>query len=724
MYTRFLLFILFSSCALHLWGQKSITIQSIDDDGTVLSRNWKWHAGDNTAWAGPDFNDQDWEKIVPTSHIQTLSKLREAQIGWFRRPIKVAPGLAGKPLYLNIHQIGASEIYLDGKLLQKVGLVSINPAKEVPRLQASFIPISFPDTNLHVLAVRFSFTKANFYYPGTSRKTFELRLVDIIRSGENIFNEPKLTTGIICLCIGIFLVFSILHFSFFVSNRRQKVSLYLGFTMLFFVFTLLSTLLENSFRRLTFEQINELIGDTSFYCGILFINASLYLYLNRPFRTFFYLQALIMVISVGCHIFAISLPLVLEVWPFFLLIFIDFIRVSILADKQRNPNAKVPIYSLLTVAGCFIIVIIFSVLMGTFIQDYKSIENYIDYITLFTIGLFMIMCLSIPVGLSFSLVREYSRTHQALRKKIQETEALSAKNLAHEQEKQQLLANQNELLEMQVTERTAELESSLETLKTTQAQLIQSEKLAGLGELTAGIAHEIQNPLNFVNNFSEVSVELVDEMHEELDKGDWTETKAIANDIKQNLHKISHHGKRAGNIVKGMLEHSRQATGERELTDMNALADEYLRLAYHGLRAKDRDFNSGFSLEPDENLPKIHLVAQDMGRVLLNLINNAFYAVNERRKSGETGYQPKVTVKTQTVDHQIEVRVSDNGTGISEGTKAKIFQPFFTTKPTGQGTGLGLSLAYDIVTKGHGGTIEAESQEGEGTVFIIRLPVI
>jgi two-component system, NtrC family, sensor kinase len=262
-----------------------------------------------------------------------------------------------------------------------------------------------------------------------------------------------------------------------------------------------------------------------------------------------------------------------------------------------------------------------------------------------------------------------------------------------------------------------QIESTLEKLKSTQAQLIQSEKLASLGELTAGIAHEIQNPLNFVNNFSEVSAELVTEMNLELDNGDIESAKEISNDLKQNLDKIQHHGKRASSIVKGMLEHSRNSTGVKELTDINVLADEYLRLTYHGLRAKDKSFNSDFKTDFDESLPKIEIILQDFGRVLLNLINNAFYATKGLKN-------PLVQVKTEKIEHSVIIIIKDNGSGMSEATKAKIFQPFFTTKPTGEGTGLGLSLAYDIVVKGHGGTIEVETKEGEGTTFIIQLPYL
>lgn len=308
-----------------------------------------------------------------------------------------------------------------------------------------------------------------------------------------------------------------------------------------------------------------------------------------------------------------------------------------------------------------------------------------------------------------------------------------------QEEKIKLTEAQNAELERIVMERTAEimtqkdeLTQALAELQATQAQLIQSEKLASLGELTAGIAHEIQNPLNFVNNFSELSVELIKEIQDERQKTSEEQDEALINellaDLAQNQEKTNHHGKRASSIVKGMLEHSRMSTGVKELTDFNKLADEYLRLSYHGLRAKDKNFQADYKLVIDENLPQINAVPQDMGRVLLNLINNAFYAVNQRAHNSDKTrslaevYSPSVTISTQNIDNQIVIKVSDNGTGMPEGVRAKMFQPFFTTKPTGQGTGLGLSLAYDIVTKGHGGTIECDSVTGEGTTFTVKLP--
>jgi len=265
------------------------------------------------------------------------------------------------------------------------------------------------------------------------------------------------------------------------------------------------------------------------------------------------------------------------------------------------------------------------------------------------------------------------------------------------------------------------LEKTLTDLKSAQSQLIQSEKMASLGELTAGIAHEIQNPLNFVNNFSEVNKELLLEMKDEITKGNFNEVKAIAKDVIDNEEKIIFHGKRADAIVKGMLQHSRASSGQKEPTDINALTDEYLRLAYHGLRAKDKSFNSKMETDFDPALPNIELVPQDIGRVILNLITNAFYAVNEKAKQGIAGYEPTVSVSTKKTNDGMQISVKDNGNGIPEHIKEKIFQPFFTTKPTGQGTGLGLSLSYDII-KAHGGEINLTSNH-EGTIFNILLNI-
>ncbi|MBD0332361.1 MAG: two-component sensor histidine kinase [Chitinophagaceae bacterium] len=317
-----------------------------------------------------------------------------------------------------------------------------------------------------------------------------------------------------------------------------------------------------------------------------------------------------------------------------------------------------------------------------------------------------------------------------------EKEEAHLETLRSLEENKRLITEQNVNLERKVEERTQELKQAnkelltvIQTLRETQAQLIQREKMASLGELTAGIAHEIQNPLNFVNNFAEVSSELIDEINEAIQNSERGEVSSVASSLKENLGKISYHGRRASDIVKGMLQHSRSSTGQKEPTDINALTEEYLRLSYHGFRAKDKTFNATMETYFDEQIEKLNVIPQDLGRVFLNLFTNAFYSVLEKKKKlGDAhlpdgqGYEPKVTVSTAARDGVIEVRIKDNGTGVPRKVVDKIYQPFFTTKPSGEGTGLGLSISYDII-KALGGELEVQTQEGEFAEFIVRLPI-
>jgi len=350
------------------------------------------------------------------------------------------------------------------------------------------------------------------------------------------------------------------------------------------------------------------------------------------------------------------------------------------------------------------------VIQNTFPTFYEKYEEWLEIANVFAV-----------IWLIYMMVIT-SRQRKALNK---------ARQVAEEEEREKrMMEILKAELEVQVAERTAELtlqknelEHALEELKTTQVQLIHSEKMASLGELTAGIAHEIQNPLNFVNNFSDVNRELLEELKVELDKGNYGEVKTIADDILANELKIVHHGKRADAIVKGMLMHSRSSSDEKEEVDINELCDEYLRLSYHGLRAKDKFFNATFHAELDPNAGTINIIPQEIGRVLLNLFNNAFYSVSKKKTEQSEGYEPTVTLTTKRYRDSMEIRIRDNGIGIPDSVMDRMFQPFFTTKPTGQGTGLGLSLSFDIVTKGHGGTLSVKTKEGEFAEFIISLPL-
>jgi two-component system NtrC family sensor kinase len=281
---------------------------------------------------------------------------------------------------------------------------------------------------------------------------------------------------------------------------------------------------------------------------------------------------------------------------------------------------------------------------------------------------------------------------------------------------------QKQKANVELRQQKSETERALIELKNTQSQLIQREKMASLGELTAGIAHELQNPLNFVNNFSGLNRELTAEMKAELLKGNYEEVSALAEDIEENGEKIITHGQRASDIIRSMLEHSHTSTGEKQPTDINRLADEYLWLAYHGSRARDKNFTAEIQTHYDSNVGAVNVVPQEIGRVFLNLYNNAFYAVSQKRKKLGKGFEPEVTMNTKRVNGHVEIHVKDNGTGISRKSLDKIFQPFYTTKPAGEGTGLGLSLSYDIITKGHGGDIAVDTKEGEYSEFIIQLP--
>ncbi len=347
-----------------------------------------------------------------------------------------------------------------------------------------------------------------------------------------------------------------------------------------------------------------------------------------------------------------------------------------------------------------------------FPKTFKSWENTLDNLSLFAI----VWGLGVWV-VSVRQRKELSKAQQ---------------RVLEQEEKNRMMAVMKDELEKQVAERTeeimqqkADLEKTLNELKATQSQLVHSEKMASLGELTAGIAHEIQNPLNFVNNFSEVSKELLDEMKHELATGNYEVAREMADDVNQNLERINFHGKRAGEIVKGMLQHSRGSSGQKEPTDINALCDEYLRLSFHGLKAKDKTFNAEMKTNLDPDLPTLNVVPQDIGRVILNLITNGFYATQQRQKTmseeERRNFKAIVSVTTALKGNMVEIRISDNGVGMPQSMVDKIFQPFFTTKPPGEGTGLGLSISYDII-HAHDGKIMVESREGEGTDFIIQLP--
>jgi two-component system, NtrC family, sensor kinase len=693
-------------------------IDSFPEQGVLLNKNWKWIAGDNPDFAKRNFDDSVWESIDPTKEVVSLPEFsKEGQIYWIRLSLSVDKSIE-QPLMMSVSQIGASEIYLNGKLIHTFGIIQNDP-QQVKAFDPHDRPLSFPvsQDSIQLLAIRYSLQPNVTYATHFGRSTSALSIT-LNTTQQAVSNYTTLLmvdfTGSYFKG-GVHGILFILFLSLYIFFPSLKANLY--FAIFNFLLAISWTIIlpiergpiwvEDIFWVLNSVLVIQTIGYS-------FKLTSVYSILEQKRSWVFYGIVTLGIVSMmtgtfvygwGWHLYGFVLSNIL---------YLDVIRVSFIAIRNQKKGAWI------IIAGGLIYLISWSLFCLQFY--FNATFEFLGFIQVY---LFDIALLSIPVAFAIFLGYNFGVTSSVLQQKLVENVALA-------EEKQNILASQNITLETQVRERTLELQHSLDNLKSTQSQLIQSEKMASLGELTAGIAHEIQNPLNFVNNFSEVSNELIKEIqdirHKTQDQSIKTEEDEILNDIASNLEKINHHGKRAADIVKGMLQHSRSSGGVKEPTDINALADEYLRLAYHGLRAKDKSFNATMKTDFDESIGNINIIPQDIGRVILNLITNAFYAVNERQKLLATShellakYEPTVSVRTRKEGNKVLISVKDNGNGIPDSIKEKIFQPFFTTKPTGQGTGLGLSLSYDIV-KAHGGNILVSTQAGVGTEFVVDLPV-
>ena len=673
---------------------------------------WRYRPGLPPGWASPATNDRSW-LLARTQFL-----LGEGPPGWhgtgcFRLHFTLDSALLGQPLCLRLLHEGASEIYLDGRLLGRYG--TVGPSLETTR---GFFPrhemLSFAlrTAGPHLLAVRY----AKFGKWAFNRAGFSVWVASPEHILAHAIEDEHLDMLHLFVSVAIG-VLTLLHFLLFLFYRSQRANLYYslytgvlaGAGLLHY---LRVTLADEDMRWWVQlgSQASEVLAPllllafvysvcqvrlTQRWLGLLLLGGAVLLVLMQPTVT-------------DKRLLPVYYGLMLMPW-------LDMLRVLGRALWQRRLGVglvAVGVVATIRVDG-FALWDLFNLWPNYFSMGQQVVTQ---------LGL-----LVLPVCMSAYLAREFATTRHDLEAQLRQVEQLSAQTLAQEQEKQALLSAQNETLEQQVSARTGELQRSLTNLRATQAQLIQKEKMASLGELTAGIAHEIQNPLNFVNNFSEVSAELVAEVREERAKGlaaDQALQEKLLDNLDQNLGKIHQHGQRAASIVRGMLEHSRQTTGERQPTDLNALADACLRLAYQGLRIKDKTFACALKTSFCPDLPVVEAVSADLSRVLLNLFSNAFYAVQKRQQlGGEANYTPTVDVLTRQTGNRVEIQVKDNGTGMSAAVQPKIFQPFFTTKPTGEGTGLGLSLSYDIITKGHGGSLAVESQEGAGATFVVGLPV-
>ena len=717
--------------SLPTFAQKNdiFNIDSIPADGLQLNKYWKFKTGDNVEWSKPDFDDSDWVSIDPTKEINRLKSIKNSNVKWLRLHIFVK-NKQTNPIGLMINQIGASEIYLNGQFIYRFGVLSSDSTKIIaydPLNHIIHLPID--SIGNYTLAVKYAL-QPNIRYTNIFSVS-----KNILFDGTIVNLMPKLNEqreifaykiGLDIFILGISFILFLLIFVFYLSQRNDSTKLFLAlylfgttFIRLFKIIGQTNNSVEYRYYYLNFA--NCLLGFVIICLAIVVYRIS-----KKRLDNFFN-------VLVAFQIFyVISSSITQEKNYQTLLLFFGNLYSFFVLIRLLIIGAKKGIKGFY-VLSAFILFAIFGLLFISFSVIFLNYSlaplniNKLNYgISPYLIDIiFTISSISIPVGLSLFMGIEINTTNNELKKQIVENEKLKNDAISYEKEKQQILATQNETLETLVENRTSELNNSIETLKATQNQLIQSEKLANLGELTAGISHEIQNPLNFVNNFSELSIDLVKDLKFEIEKPtiDKSYVDELFEDLIQNQNKINHHGKRASSIVKGMLEHSRTSTGQREWININQLSDEYFRLSYHGLRAKDKSFNANCITRFDDNLPEIKAIQQDLGRVFLNLMNNAFYAVNDKRKQiNDPNFQPTVEVSTRFMDNQIEFSIKDNGNGIPESIKSKIFQPFFTTKPSGEGTGLGLSLSYDIITKGHNGTIEIETIENEGTTFIIKLP--
>jgi two-component system NtrC family sensor kinase len=702
---------LFSAIDICFSQDSAVHIDKISSEGILLDKGWRFHAGDDLTWANPEYDDKRWESIDPTNDIRHIPQFKSTNIGWLRLKLKLDSQFRKSNLTFILSQVGASEIYVNGRLAYQLGLVNDDYAKEKTyRLTNNPIPIYFDSSRLPVVAIRYSFVRKNFLvdFAGPN-PCFRAIVSTTVMGFAKYVQQDRFLIGRYLIIIALYFMLGLLsaYIYFFLNSEKVYLNftLYSIFLSVGYVLNLLGWLSKSaptsgvdfliSQLMLSIGSLFAFLGVYRFFDvkrGLLFKPIVIYAVCSWPFLIFMYDSG---------NIVALSLFLLQEIEAF---------RIAFAAMKKKKPGSTI----------FFIAQILFTSLFFWFLV----LLSRQDTDAAVFVGFFALIIL--PLNFSIMIARDFARIGQSLNLKVKEVVELSKKNLEQEQEKRQIMADQNMILEKKVEERTYQLNESLLNLQNTQKQLIQSEKMASLGELTAGIAHEIQNPLNFVNNFSEVTTELLGELREDsIQKLPDTEKEnamAIIKDAIENLQKITHHGKRADAIVKGMLQHSRSSTGIKEPSDINKLADEYLRLAYHGIHAKENSFNAIMKTDFDVTIGKVNIIPQDIGRVLLNLYNNAFYAVNEKTKQQIQGYEPTVTLSTKKMNDKVVLTVMDNGNGIPQKVIDKIFQPFFTTKPTGQGTGLGLSLSYDIV-KAHGGELKVETKEGEYAEFIIQLPI-
>ena len=668
---------------------------------------WFFKTGNDTVWKENDINLEGWKKLRPdqlsSKYVDKDGRLE----GWFRIKLRLDSSFNSHLVGFRIVSWAASDVYINGNHIASFGNTGSNGEPFEEFRDRSVLPtkVDLIPGNQYILTIHI----VDYLSPLSmgelkSNISFLFNLIGLSAPSYNAYAIGRIiqlsvyTTLWISVCAVLCLLFWLLT----IQNPNEKN------------LRLIALLNTCSTLSVFFNTIQGKSG----------LSYTTFMIEGFAGNIFGYLICVFTVLTL-VNIFKRVLTKTLKI-----ILIISFVCATISQFLPDNIGSLILISAIIVLFGICIYYIVSSwknlkgaqwAIVAGLLISFVSILVYVLNLVLstqnFTIFYLSVTCFSLSLPLS--LLVYVSMRFKEIIQEVQQN-AKQVVQLSKEKETQAL--NQQQILQDEVNRQTSELRKTLDNLKFTQSQLVQSEKLASLGELTAGIAHEIQNPLNFVNNFSDINKELLDEMNDEIQKGNYDEVKSIAVNIADNEEKISHHGKRADAIVKGMLQHSRTSTGQKESTDLNALAEEYLRLSYQGLRAKDRAFNSDIQTDFDPTIGSINVIPQDIGRVLLNIYNNAFYAVSEKMKQQTRDYEPCVRVSTKKRGDKIEIRIKDNGTGIPSLVSDKIFQPFFTTKPAGQGTGLGLSISHDII-RSHGGEISVSSKENEGTEFFIQIPM-
>ncbi len=679
--------------------------ESLESIWLADTGNWVFKKGHDPAWANPDLNTSSWDTLRPTQIKTEMADENGRFEGWFRVRIKLDSTFEGLQIGLMQRVWAATDIYINGTLFKSFGNTGAfgGEYESYKRNILYPVPLKLETGKEYAIAIHVVDEVAPFY----GRLKSE---IDVLRGFLNITKpeyslkiyENRFDKQLLRYTMGINYFLTVTIWLLYFSNKRERHFLFVAISITGFSIgvtpNFVPTYVDISFTK---QHVLDYMGFYSLVSFLVLYPLTIGAIFTKKISKLHWSIAIISLVLMHISHFREFFEAVFfEISIALSAVMFTIYYVTSSSWKKINAAKKAIVIGLaapLIIAVAAMIFLMIAVTAFNYQPEFGGTELII-----------IMFFLSFPISLFAYVILWFNDM-------LDQDRAKSKSLLVAAEEKELILSTQKEQLESQVEERTKELNRSLENLQSTQDQLIHSEKMASLGELTAGIAHEIQNPLNFVNNFSDLNKELLEELQEAIEANDQEEVQAITKALLENEDKVIHHGKRAEEIVRSMLQHSRGGDGEKEPTDINALADEYLRLAYHGLRAKDKSFNSAFSTELDPNLPKIKAVPRDIGRVLLNLVNNAFQAVREVD-------DPQVVVITQNKEDHIEISVKDNGVGIPEVIQNKIFQPFFTTKAAGQGTGLGLSMSYDIITKGHNGKLMVESNKETGTVFTIVLP--